>query len=538
VQNVSNEKPVEAPGSKGVLPGKKTGNASKGVGSVKNNTSRKLAEETLREILDELEQHIEERTEQLLQANEELQVEITERKRTEEFLQESESRFKMMFNAAPIGIALVDSQTWFVYEANPMFARITGRNMAQKAMTEWKNITHPDDIQEDMDNMARLNAGEINQFQMEKRYLDPTGAAVWVNMMNVSLKVNNNTQHRHLCLIEDITERKQAEMALTMMVNYTRNLIETSLDPIVTISADGKITDTNEATIQMTGVPREDLIGSDFSQYFTDPEQAAAGYQQAFTQGIVRDYPLTLRGDSGQMVDVIYNASVYRDPEGKVLGVFASARDITERRQAEIELQTTKESLETVNLELQAALNREKQLARSDPLTGINNRRCLFELSEHELAIATRYQQALAVIMFDLDHFKQVNDTFGHAVGDQILQRVGKVACANLRSADVIGRYGGDEFIIVLPVTNAQQAYLVADRIRMGVAAIRLPIEKGEATVTLSIGIVELIHHGAGDAFSIESVETLFRRADEAMYSAKEAGGNRSVVCSAEKTNK
>ncbi len=125
----------------------------------------------------------------------------------------------------------------------------------------------------------------------------------------------------------DITEQKQASQ-------YARSLIEASLDPLVTISADGKITDVNEASAKVTGVPREKLIGTDFSNYFTEPEKAQAGYQQVFEKGFVADYPLTIRHKNGKLTDVLYNASVYKDDKGNVLGVFAAARDITEQKQA------------------------------------------------------------------------------------------------------------------------------------------------------------------------------------------------------------
>jgi diguanylate cyclase (GGDEF)-like protein len=123
--------------------------------------------------------------------------------------------------------------------------------------------------------------------------------------------------------------------------------------------------------------------------------------------------------------------------------------------------------------------------------------------------------------MFDIDHFKKVNDTYGHAAGDQILQRVTQVASSELRSTDVIGRYGGEEFVIILPMTNVQQAFPLAERIRAGVGAIRVPTEKGEASVTLSIGIVEMMH-GTNN----RSIENLIGYADKVMYAAKQAGRN------------
>ncbi len=132
----------------------------------------------------------------------------------------------------------------------------------------------------------------------------------------------------------DVTAQKFASQ-------YARSLIEASLDPLVTISPDGKVTDVNEATVRATEVPRNELIGSDFSSYFTDPEEARQGYVQAFKEGTVTDYPLTIRATSGRLTDVLYNATVYRDEKGSVLGVFAAARDVTERKKVEDQLHAT-----------------------------------------------------------------------------------------------------------------------------------------------------------------------------------------------------
>ena len=106
----------------------------------------------------------------------------------------------------------------------------------------------------------------------------------------------------------------------------------------MTISPDGTITDVNDATTKVTGVPRDRLIGTDFSNYFTEPGKAREGYQQVFAKGFVTDYPLTIRHKDGRLTDVLYNASVYKDARGNVLGVFAAARDVTARKRVEEEL--------------------------------------------------------------------------------------------------------------------------------------------------------------------------------------------------------
>ena len=140
----------------------------------------------------------------------------------------------------------------------------------------------------------------------------------------------------------DVTEQKQASQ-------YARSLIEASLDPLVTISADGKITDVNEASVKVTGIQREKLIGTDFSNYFTEPDKAQAGYRQVFERGFVADYPLTIRHKNGKLTDVLYNASVYKDDKGNVLGVFAAARDVTAQKQlAEKEIAEREKELQRI----------------------------------------------------------------------------------------------------------------------------------------------------------------------------------------------
>ena len=124
---------------------------------------------------------------------------------------------------------------------------------------------------------------------------------------------------------------QDSEENLRNAYHYTRSLIEASLDPLVTINAEGKITDVNLATEKATGFPRNTLIGTDFSDYFTEPEKARIGFQKTFENGSVIDYPLSIRHTSNKIIDVVYNANVYRNEQGKVIGVFAAARDITER---------------------------------------------------------------------------------------------------------------------------------------------------------------------------------------------------------------
>ncbi|MFN8595625.1 MAG: PAS domain S-box protein [Anaerolineae bacterium] len=163
---------------------------------------------------------------------------------------------------------------------------------------------------------------DIQTAQGNRRYVHAIGKA--------------DLEHRRIYgFFQDVTARKHAEAALRELSRYNRSLIEVSLDPLVTIGWDGKITDVNAAAEKATGYSRQELIGTDFSSYFTDPARAQASYEQVFRDGQVRDYELELRHRTGAITAVLYNASVYRDEAGQVLGVFAAARDITDRKRAE-----------------------------------------------------------------------------------------------------------------------------------------------------------------------------------------------------------
>jgi PAS domain S-box-containing protein len=171
-----------------------------------------------------------------------------------------------------------------------------------------------------------------------------------------------------LSTITDISERVSASERQRTSSAYARTLLEASLDPLVTISAQGKITDVNEASVQATGVARGRLIGTDFSDYFTDPDQARTGYEKVFSEGLVRDYPLAIRHTTGRIIDVRYNATVFKDDKGNVVGVFAAARDVTARNLLDKALEETNAELVRTTLVAEKA-NR----AKSDFLSSMSH---------------------------------------------------------------------------------------------------------------------------------------------------------------------
>ncbi len=204
--------------------------------------------------------------------------------------------------------------------------------------------------------------------------------------------------------------------------------------------------------------------------------------------------------------------------------------DITARKLAEIglaaadrELRAAKQALEASNHALQRALERAELLARTDELTGVHRRRHFFALAIHALRVAQRYRQPLSLVMFDIDHFKHVNDRFGHPAGDAVLQEVAARVTRHLRASDVFARYGGEEFAILMPDTDVGQAQQLAERIRTAIEAAPMAVDHAVVSVTISLGVAG---RGEGDG----GLRDLIRHADAALYAAKAAGRNRISV--------
>jgi two-component system, cell cycle sensor histidine kinase and response regulator CckA len=279
---------------------------------------------------------------------------ITERKRAEAVLRESEERYQRITEAITDYIYTVRVAEGHAAETThgPGCLAVTGYGAKEFAENPflWFHMVPTEDRPGVEEQARRILAGE-DAPPIEHHIIHKNGTVRWVRNTFVPLRNEHGVLVSYDGLIQDITERKQAEEALRTASLYSRNLIEASLDPLVTISAEGKITDVNTATEKITGMSRESLIGSDFVDYFTEAEMARAGYLKVFEQGQVMDYPLAVRHTSGAITEVLYNASVYRNEQGKVLGVFAAARNITKRRRAEDE----KAKLEAQNRQLQKA---------------------------------------------------------------------------------------------------------------------------------------------------------------------------------------
>ncbi len=220
-----------------------------------------------------------------------------------------------------------------------------------------------------------------------------------------------------------------------------------------------------------------------------------------FSVQIDRDY----RGAPPDVLVFLVNNTITE------LGEFVSAAE----RRAEVDRLRLEQLVEARTSEL-------TRLATIDELTGTLNRRQVLDVAAAECRRAVRYHHALCLAMFDIDHFKSINDRYGHSAGDEAIRRVAAVAAAELRQQDQIGRYGGEEFVIVIPETPLMRATQLAERVRAAVEAQKFDVAGVAASLTISVGVAEV----APD----EELDDVLRRVDAALYQAKGEGRNRVVA--------
>lgn len=278
-------------------------------------------------------------------------ADLIERMQAEETLRDREKKFHQIADSIPhlVWTAGPDSMVDYV---NSFYKEYFG--LDPEKVREMFSSIHPEDLKRCKEAWIHsIKTGEI--YEVENRARRHDGEYRWFLTRGIPVKGEDGKIIRWYGSATDIHDLRELQQQLEMKVKertselriaslYARRLIEASIDPLVTISSEGKIMDVNRASETATGVTREQLIGSDFSDYFTDPEKARAGYEEVFRKGVVRDYPLELKHRDGRTTPVLYNATLYRDENGRITGVFAAARDITRRKQAEEALKQSEEA--------------------------------------------------------------------------------------------------------------------------------------------------------------------------------------------------
>lgn len=308
----------------------------------------------------------------------------------------------------------------------------------------------------------------------------------------------------YLLVLHNITEQKKTENNLRRSKALLEAVIQSSTNGLVVIDSNLSVVLFNRRLSAVLGLPErwEQFGDAEKIQELADCyQQPRLFYEEIeeLLQDPLKPRLTTFETRQGRIMDCFISA--YQVDQEKAGWLF-SYQDVTEQKLAEERL---------------------RQLAITDSLTHVYNRRHFFSLAQNELERAKRYERDLSIILFDIDHFKAVNDSFGHLIGDQVLETLAAYCRSNLRSFDTIGRFGGEEFIILLPETNLRRAAQIAERLRRQALAIHIPTEQGSPSITISLGVAAI---KPGQSASLDE---LVSTADQALYRAKEEGRNQ--VC-------
>lgn len=342
-----------------------------------------------------------------------------------------------------------------------------------------------------------LLQGEAPRPNFRERFITLQGQEIW----SVGTRRVVSWQQQPAVLVElfDITAQARIETRLLDNELRLRALLTMLPLPIAILRLDnGQILHVNRKTCLQLGANSATLLRGTLEPYIADIGALAHLRGLLDLMPEVKDVELPMRTAKGEdfTADVVATRLHY---EGHDALLFAFT-DISERKQAE------------TTLRLQAL---------TDELTGIANRRHFFAVGEQEVIRARRYMRPLTAIMFDIDHFKKVNDQHGHAVGDMVLKEIVRRAQDQLRTTDLLARIGGEEFITLLPETDMAGALLTAERLRAAVCTTPITTISGAVHTSISVGVVQLRSH--------ESLDALLSRADQTLYQAKNQGRNRVI---------
>ncbi|OYD85413.1 diguanylate cyclase [Azospirillum brasilense] len=295
-------------------------------------------------------------------------------------------------------------------------------------------------------------------------------------------------------VIHDLTEGLPSEERLQAILE------QSPIGVSVSRRDDGKIIFVNTRFAELIGLKREDLIGRQARDYYLDRHQRERVIERLRSYGSVTNMEVQFRRADGSSFWTLFtvNQAVIQGVQVNLAWIY----DYTDRRNMEEAL---------------------RDMASRDPLTGIYNRRSFMELARSQLARAHRFSEPMSVFVLDVDHFKRINDSYGHATGDDALRMVAGGCQAILREYDILGRLGGEEFVVVLPGATAEESRVVAERVRRHLSRMAIPGPEGRFHLTSSIGISAI--EGAYD-----TLEKAIHRADLALYRAKREGRNRVVV--------
>lgn len=419
----------------------------------------------------------------------------------------AEDSYRATFDNAPIGI-MHSTADRKILHVNPKLCEILGYTREELLAMKTSDLLPPDFRESDRPQyLEPLLKGELQSFSSERPFVRKDGGIVWANRTVTLVRDIEGKPLYFLRIIEDISERKRAEDALAQERMMLRTVVDAIPDRIYVKDVEGRYILQNAANLKVRGIDQlENIVGKTVFDIFP-PQQARRIHdedQAIFNTGepLIEREGRTHFGAGGESDGEtrwhLTSKVPLRDATGKIYGLVGVSRDITERKQSSERL---------------------AHLAHYDSVTGLPNRVLLHDRLGQTIAQARRNNWFVGVLFLDLDRFKLVNDTLGHAAGDLLLKQVAMRLTQALRPSDTVGRLSGDEFAVILSeLISPQNAGLVAQKL---IEVLRMPydLDGNEVFVTASIGIT--LYPTDSD-----NIETLIRDADAAMYGAKSAGRN------------
>lgn len=421
-------------------------------------------------------------------------IDVTGQKQAEDNLKEAEKRFSLALEGAEMGLwdwDMINNKVYF----SKLWKSMLGydENEIENSFEGWKKLWHEDDVQKIEKAIKDYLNGKTEKYEIIHRLKTKNNSWKWILTRGSLLRQKDGTPYRWVGTNVDITNEKERSDEL-------ERFFSVNLDLLCIADIDGNFLKVNSEWINVLGYSREYLEKSKFLDFVhpDDIPNTLEAMSKLSQQHEVVDFVNRYRAKNDEYRYIEWRSHPY----GKI--IYAAARDITDKIETE---------------------KKYREIAIRDPLTEVYNRRHLFERLSSMISEHTRTKKDFSVAILDIDFFKKINDTFGHQAGDYILKEFTKTITHNLRPYDVLGRYGGEEFMIILDWVSKETALIIVERILTDVRQKKYVY--GDATIcfTFSAGISD-----CKDAEEDFTVEKLVEKADSRLYSAKHSGRNTIII--------
>jgi diguanylate cyclase (GGDEF)-like protein/PAS domain S-box-containing protein len=455
---------------------------------------------------------------------------ITERIQAEEALKANEAYYHALVEASPDAVTLF-SKNGTIIACNPQSAALYRFAAMEDMLGTNFFALFPAEGRVAIREKVFQSLRESREKSFECIMLRANGST-FHSELSVSILLDPSERvEKVIAITRDISQRKEMEAALKENETRYRIVAENTYDWEFWQTPDLELIYSSPSCKRVTGYNSDDFLHDPgLFHRIIYPEDRAAynSIQRAFREKREpAECEFRIVAPDGEVRWISQVVQPVFDDQGFFMGLRGSNRDVTQRRLIEDALQENEARLRLTNEQLSQQMSEIEQLhqelrdqALRDPLTGLYNRRYLSETLPRELSRATRDNQPMSFIMMDIDHFKTINDTYGHQLGDVFLQKIAHQIRSNTRSSDVACRFGGEEFLLVLLGANEIAAMNRAEDIRAKCAAIGVAYKDEQLHITLSLGVATYPLHGLNE-------ETLLNRADVAMYRSKSGGRNR-----------